>query len=100
MPSVRPVPAVFRRVLLGSHDAGVRTNWDVVATIVVIDGGNKGYIRYIGKDIKNEDVYGIELDLAVPKGTDGRHNNKRYFVCRNNHAIFVHPIGSEGPGLK
>jgi len=56
---------------------------------VIIDGGNKGYIRYIGKDVRNEGVYGIELDLAIPKGTDGRHNNKRYFVCRNNHAIFV-----------
>ena len=56
---------------------------------VMIEGGNKGYIRYIGKDIKNEGVYGIELDLAIPKGTDGRRNNKRYFVCRNNHAIFV-----------
>ena len=56
---------------------------------VIIDGGNKGYIRYIGKDIRNEGVYGIELDLAVPKGTDGRHNTKRYFFCRNNHAIFV-----------
>eukprot|EP01083_Nonionella_stella_P282853 962606_1 len=60
-----------------------------VADRVVIEGGNKGYIRYIGKDVKNEGVYGIELDLAVPKGTDGRHNNKRFFICRNNHAVFV-----------
>lgn len=34
-------------------------------------------------------MYGIELDLKNPKGTDGRRNNRRFFKCRDGHAVFV-----------
>ncbi|ETO23833.1 CAP-Gly domain-containing linker protein 3, partial [Reticulomyxa filosa] len=46
-------------------------------------------IRYIGRDVKGEQVYGIELDEKVPKGTDGKHNQMRYFTCRPGRGIFV-----------
>jgi len=54
-----------------------------------INPNRRGTIRYVGKNDNNKDVYGIELDIAVVFGTDGRHKRKRYFNCRPGHAIFL-----------
>ncbi|ETO27614.1 hypothetical protein RFI_09516 [Reticulomyxa filosa] len=60
-----------------------------IGTRVQIDTGMKGTIRYVGRDTQGEEVYGIEMDEKVPKGTDGRHNQMRYFDCRPERGIFV-----------
>ncbi|ETO05946.1 hypothetical protein RFI_31451, partial [Reticulomyxa filosa] len=100
--SVEPVPEVETKSD-DSEDERDEIRYDI-GDRVQIDTGKKGValghfvslfilliitIRYIGKDTKGEEVYGIELDEKIPKGTDGRHNNVRYFSCRLGRGIFV-----------
>jgi len=54
-----------------------------------INPHRRGTIRYVGQNDNGKDVYGIELDIAVEFGTDGRYKKKRYFNCRPGHAIFI-----------